>query len=292
MTPLVPLQPGRTTHREVLGKLDFVMPTLSFKDRGAAVLMSAAAAVGVRHVVADSSGNAGASIAAYAARAGIDAEVFVPEAAPVGKLGSIRRFGATLRKVPGDRAAAAAAAIERVAETGWMYASHAWQPLFTQGTKTVAFEIWEQLGHRAPETVVVPVGNGTLLLGAALGFSELQAAGLADRLPRLVGVQAERCAPLIGREPCGSTVAGGIAVAEPPRRKQILEAVSRTGGTLIAATEEAIEPARQQLAVAGIDVELTAAATWAAWAAWPGARAGQDEGQVVVVLTGAGSKGG
>ncbi|MBO0730648.1 MAG: pyridoxal-phosphate dependent enzyme, partial [Acidimicrobiaceae bacterium] len=283
MTPLVRVG-------DVLAKLDFVMPTQSFKDRGASVLVAAAAAAGVESVVTDSSGNAGRSVAAYAARAGISAEVFVPATTPEHKAAAIARLGATVIRVPGDRAATADAAVTRVGETGAMYASHVWQPLFVHGTKTLAFEIWEQLAgagraQGVPRTVVVPVGNGTLLLGAARGFRELREAGLIERVPRLVGVQAARCAPLLDRPPGGPTVADGIAVAAPPRRAQILRAVRDSGGLLITAAEHAIEPARRDLASRGIDVEPTAAATWAAWQqAGPEAQGG---GEVVLVLTGA-----
>jgi threonine synthase len=278
MTPLVPVA-------DVMAKLDFVMPSQSFKDRGASVLVAAAAAQGIASLVTDSSGNAGRSVAAYAARAGIAAEVFVPESTPDHKATAIARLGASVVRVPGDRAAAAGAAVARVDETEAMYASHVWQPLFVHGTKTVAFEIWEQLGRHPCGTVVVPVGNGTLLLGAARGFAELRDAGLVQRAPRLIGVQAARCAPLLDQAPSGPTVADGIAVAAPPRRAQILAAIRTSGGHLLTAAEDAIEPARRDLASCGIDVEPTAAATWAAWQ-----HAGPDikgADQVVLVLTGA-----
>lgn len=190
MTPLVPAGDGVWT------KLEFVSPTLSFKDRGAAVLVAGAAAAGATHVVADSSGNAGTAIAAYCARAGIAAEVFVPAATSTKKLAAMRAHGAVVRQVPGGRAEAAAAAIDRVQSSGHFYASHVYQPLFTQGTKTFAFEVWEALGERCPAAVVVPAGNGTLVLGAALGFADLMAMGLAPRLPAILAVQAEACAPL------------------------------------------------------------------------------------------------
>ena len=228
-------------------KLDFVMPTLSFKDRGSVVLVAKAAEIGVRRLVADSSGNAGASIAAYAARAGIEVEVFVPAATSQKKVAQLRGYGATVHCVAGARAQAASAAMDRVASTGAFYASHVYNPLFHHGTKTFAFELWEQLGGRLPGTVLVPAGNGTLLIGAALGFGELAAAGLVERLPRLVAVQAERCAPLADaarlmgrggdaafglapRQSPAETLAEGIAIAEPARLAQMLDVVSESGG--------------------------------------------------------------
>jgi len=330
-TPLVAADDGLAL------KLDFLMPTLSFKDRGSVVLVAKAAELGVRHLVADSSGNAGASIAAYAARAGIAAEVFVPAATSQKKVAQLTGYGASVHRVNGDRAAAAAAAIDHVETTGAFYASHVYNPLFHHGTKTFAFELWEQLGGRAPGTVVLPAGNGTLLIGAAIGFKELVAAGLVDRVPRLVAVQAERCAPLAravraagpappaqhgpdeqgpdeqrsgkqrpgeqrsGKQRPGEkgpgeqrpgeaalqTAAEGIAIAEPPRLDQMRELVAESGGTVITATEEGISSARLALAAHGIDVEPTAATTYAAWLERAGAPV---PAPVVLAMTGAGLK--
>jgi threonine synthase len=298
VTPLVAIEDGLRL------KLDFLMPTLSFKDRGSVVLVAKAAELGVRRLVADSSGNAGASIAAYAARAGIAAEVFVPGTTSEKKVAQLRGYGATVQRVPGSRADAAAAAIDRVQATGAFYASHVYNPLFHHGTKTFAFELWEQLGGRLPGTVLVPAGNGTLLIGASIGFKELAAAGLTTGSPRLVAVQAERCAPLAqaasaaplgpGRlrpEPVtavmGETAAEGIAIATPARLEQMLEVISESGGTVLTATEAGIASARGALSAKGIDVEPTAAVTYAGWLEWPDAPAASS---TVLAMTGAGLK--
>lgn len=281
---------------EVYLKLDFLMPTLSYKDRGAAVLVSKAAELGVEALVADSSGNAGAAIAAYAARAGIAAEVFVPAATAGKKIDQLRAFGATVRKVAGDRNQAADAALERVAAGSAFYASHVYNPFFLEGTKTFAYEVWEGLGRRMPGTVIVPAGNGTLLLGAALGFGELVAAGAADRAPRLVAVQSDRCDPLAaawdGRDAdlrrWTTTVAEGIAIPAPPRLAQMVRAVRASDGACLTASDEQIGAARATLATQGVDVEPTAAAVWAAWRSWPQAAAAKSP--VVVALSGAGLK--
>jgi threonine synthase len=178
------------------------------------------------------------------------------------------------------------------------YASHCWNPFFLHGTKTVAFEICEQLGWRPPDTAVVPVGNGSLLLGAHIGFRELRERGVIDREPRLVGVQSASCAPLFraftedrtsprpvrGRK----TLAEGIAIAEPIRGTQILDAVRRTGGCLVAVEENEIEEALTELGGGGLFVEPTSAAAVAGWKRWRSNSS--PPGTTVVVLTGHGLK--
>ncbi|NEE55983.1 pyridoxal-phosphate dependent enzyme, partial [Streptomyces sp. SID8455] len=137
-------------------------------------------------VVADSSGNAGTSIAAYCARAGLPCTVYVPEGTSSKKTEQIRAHGAHLVTVPGDREATALAARAAAGEPGAFYASHVFNPYFLHGTKTYVYELWEDLGGRLPDTLAVPVGNGTLLLGAALATAELHALGLIASRPRLI----------------------------------------------------------------------------------------------------------
>ncbi len=276
-TPLLPLDAANRPG--VLAKVEYASPTLSFKDRGAAVLVAAAHALGARHLVADSSGNAGTAIAAYAARARIACEVFVPAATSPKKLKQIAAHGATVRAIPGSREDTAAAAMTAADRPGVFYASHVYNPLFFQGTKTYAYELWEQLGGRAPDTLVLPVGNGTLVLGAFFGFRELLGLGLIARLPRFVCVQAEHCAPLArawadGREtpePVENTgtEAEGIAIAAPARGRQILAAVRATGGTIVTVPEDSIAPARASLAARGFYVEPTSAVNEAVFTVHP-----------------------
>ncbi|MGW1233799.1 threonine synthase [Streptomyces californicus] len=189
-TPLVPLTDT------VSAKLDFLMPTLSFKDRGAVMLGELARRLGPDRVVADSSGNAGTSFAAYCARAGLPCTVYVPEGTSAKKTEQIRAHGARLVTVPGGREATARAARAAADEPGVFYASHVFNPYFLHGTKTYAYELWEDLGGRLPEALAVPVGNGTLLLGVALAVAELRALGLITARPRLIAVQAEAVSPL------------------------------------------------------------------------------------------------
>lgn len=277
-------------------KLEFLSPTLSFKDRGAVVLATLAARIGVRRAVVDSSGNAGTAAAAYLARAGIGCQVFVPASTSPEKLAQIRAHGADVT-VAGSRAdtAAAAAAVAERAEV--FYASHVYHPYFLHGVKTYGYEIWEQHGRTLPSTVMVPVGNGTLLLGCYLAFTELVAAGLADRLPSLLAVQAANCAPLadafrrgaddVTPAPTAATVAEGIAITAPPRGAQILAAVRASAGAIVTVEDDAIVAARRQLAGEGLFVEPTAAVCFAAAATARELLAADD---VVVPLCGAGLK--
>ncbi|MGD8628512.1 MAG: threonine synthase [bacterium] len=274
-------------------KLDHLCPTGSFKDRGASVLVSRLKEIGVTRVVEDSSGNAGSALAAYCSRAGIECAVFVPEAARPDKVALIRSHGAEVRTVAGDREDTAAAALEAAEST--YYASHVWSPYFLQGTKTFAYEICEQLGWRAPDSVVLPVGNGTLLLGAFTGFKELLAAGFIGMLPRLIGVQSSKCNPIARAYengwdqprpvPTGATIADGIAVAAPLRGKQILEAVTGSGGSFISVEDAEIEAAREEVGRTGYSVEPTAAAAPAAIM-----RRRADSGIIVTTLSGADGK--
>ncbi|WP_257348733.1 threonine synthase [Pseudalkalibacillus decolorationis] len=271
LTPLV-----RLDHREpnILVKMDYLMPTGSFKDRGAAVLIAKAKEMGVSTVVADSSGNAGTSIAGYCARAKIGCHIYVPESTSERKLSQIKAHGAEVHKISGTREETAQAAKEAVESKGLFYASHVYNPFFYEGTKTFAFEIWEQLNFTVPDSLILPVGNGTLLLGAFIGFKNLKDAGVISKLPRIIGVQAEPCAPITRAYHCQArmepitnigTQAEGIAIANPARGEQVLSAIKETNGTIITAPEANIESARRELAQKGFYVEPTTAATYAAY---------------------------
>ncbi|MEX0169274.1 pyridoxal-phosphate dependent enzyme [Streptomyces sp. LMG1-1-1.1] len=293
-TPLVPLTDS------VSAKLDFLMPTLSFKDRGAVMLaahaLRLARAGALERIVADSSGNAGTAVAAYGARAGLDCLVYVPEGTSPKKLDQIRAHGARVVEVPGDREATARAARSAADAPGTFYASHVYNPYFTHGTKTYVYELWEELGGRLPDTIVVPVGNGTLLLGAALALDELHRHGLTATRPALVAVQARAVSPLAAAfhagaddlaspAPARPTLAEGIAITAPPRARRILRAVRETGGTFLTVTEDQIRTAQRDLARRGLFVEPTGVACWAAVQAAP-----PRPGLTVVPLCGAGAK--
>ena len=292
-TPLLEVQVGGRT---VLIKQDHLFPTGSYKDRGAAVLISKARELGVQSVVEDSSGNAGCAIAAYCARAGIECEIFVPESTSAAKLAQIQMYGAKLNRVPGSREDTAHAVLEAAEER--YFASHSWNPFFFHGTKTFAFEVCEQLGWKSPGTVVLPVGNGTLLLGCHIGFRELLEIGVIETMPKLVAVQSDGCAPLhrafhAGASEIGAirpepTLAEGIAIAEPIRGGQILEAVRESGGTFVSVRDDRVRESLMDMASRGFYIEPTSAATIAGLEQY--LEASQDEGVVVSVFTGHGLK--
>jgi threonine synthase len=293
-TPLLPIElDGLALHL----KLEFVAPSGSFKDRGAAVMVTALRGLGIDRVVEDSSGNAGASLAAYAAQAGIDCEVCVPASASGPKRAQMAAYGAEVIEIKGKREYAALAAWAAAAH-GAYYASHVYSPYFLAGTETLAYEVWEQLGHRSPSALIVPTGNGTLFLGIHRGFQRLQQAGLVAELPRLFAVQAKACAPIYEAFVNGAatpetvspeaTAASGIAISKPVRGSQILDAIRATDGAVVAATEDEIESASLRLARLGFYVERTAAAAIAALGVLRSTL--PTHGPVVVPLTGHGLK--
>ncbi len=277
-------------------KLEYLNPTGSYKDRGTVTLVNYLAGLGVTEVVEDSSGNAGASLAAYAAAAGIKARIFVPASAPIGKKQLIASFGAELVEIPGPRAAATEAIREAIKTT--VYASHAWNPMFITGQMTAAWEVWEQLGRRAPDAIVCAVGHGGLFLGFARGFRALLDAGLISRMPRLYAVQSAACDPLVEAWENGldhtepttqqATVADGIVVTQPVHGREILAVIRETGGAAFRVNDAAILAARTALNQHGLIVEPTSAVPVAALLR---ERAVIGEDNVIVVpLTGNGLK--
>ncbi|BCS87917.1 threonine synthase [Pseudodesulfovibrio sediminis] len=292
-TPMLPVEIGGHTMQV---KQEYLSPTGSYKDRGAAVMMAVAAHMRVTEVVEDSSGNAGCAVAAYSAKAGIHCRIFVPADNSPGKLGQIELYGADLVPVPGSREDTANACMEAASDT--YYASHVYNPFFFHGTKTFAYEVVEQLGWKRPDTVILPAGNGTLLLGAYLGFSELKSLGVIDRLPKLVAVQSAHCAPVcagfvngadrVEAVSTATTLAEGIAIAEPMRGGQMLEALRESGGHCLAVSEEEILAAFKAMGRKGYCIEPTSAAIVAGATLY--AQSAATDEVIVTMFTGHGLK--
>jgi threonine synthase len=297
---IVSLGEGLTpVSEEVIGedpiflKLEYLAPTGSFKDRGASVLLSRLKEMGIEEILEDSSGNAGCSLAAYSAAAGIRCRVLVPENIPEGKALQIASYGAILERIPGSRDDVAREALHRA--ESMFYASHNWQPFFIEGTKTFAYEVVEQMSP-LPDVIFYPLGNGSLLGGSYKGFMEMKAMGWIDKVPRLIGVQAASHPPIYeevtgkkSSSPAGKTIAGGIAIGKPTRLKQITEVIREAHGTVVIVKDDQVREAQRDLARRGYLVEPTAAAALAGYRVWRDTQE-QKEHNVLIPLTGSGLK--
>lgn len=279
-------------------KLEFMMPTGSFKDRGMTVMVSYLKSRGIDHVLEDSSGNAGASLSAYAAAAGMRCRILVPETASYPKIAQIAACGADVVTVPGTRQDVADAAMRMSSEI--FYASHNWQPFFIEGTKTLAYELWEELGFRAPDNIITPLGYGSNVLGLDRGFDELLRNGEIKKRPRIFGVQAANCAPCHAAWQAGGespvpvvispTVAEGIASSQPTRLREVLRAVRGSDGGIAAVSETEIVDALRGLAAMGLYVEPTSAAAAAGLSQLLASGAIRRGEETVLVVTGSGLK--
>ena len=275
-------------------KCEWFMPTGSFKDRGASVMLSLLRQQGVRAVLEDSSGNGGAAVSAYAAAGGMQATIMTPASTSPAKTVQMRAHGAAVELVPGTRQDTADAALARAASV--FYASHNWHPFFLHGTKTLAYELWEDLGFEAPDHVIVPCGAGSNVLGCWIGFDELLRAGEIGRMPRLWAAQPVHCGP-IGAAARGEaagpvlpTIAEGTAIAAPIRLAEVVGALRETGGGAVLLSEAEIATEVLRLARMGIYVEPTCAQAAAAYGKLlASGQIGPDE-VTVVVLTGTGLK--
>ena len=294
-TPLVSHKWGGVP---ALFKLEWLSPTGSFKDRGASVMLSILRGQGVTKVLEDSSGNGGAAIAAYAAAGGLAAKILVPASTAQDKTVQMRAYGAEIELIPGTRQDTSGAA-ERQAATIF-YAGHNWQPFFLQGTKTLAYELWEDLKFKAPDNVIIPTGAGSNVMGCDIGFGELLRRGEIASRPRLFAAQPENCAPLHASFVAGSddltpvevrpTIAEGASIAQPVRTREVLAAVRRSGGATVAVSEVEIERALFELSRIGLYVEPTSAIAGAAFTKLLEHGVIHPTETTVVVLTGAGLK--
>lgn len=296
MTPLVE---RRWRGTPALFKLEWFGPSGSFKDRGASVMLSVLRQQGVTRVLEDSSGNGGAAIACYAAAGGMSAKILVPASTQPGKTVQMRAYGAEVELIPGSRQRTAEAAVAQSASI--FYASHNWQPFFLEGTKTLAYELWEDLGFHAPDNIVIPTGAGSNVLGCDLGFTELMRAGEIEQLPRLFAVQPANCAPIHASFAAGTderieieakpTIAEGTAITHPVRPREVLGAIRRSKGATVTVTEDEIIAAALELpAATGLYAEPTSAAAAAAHSKLVASGAIGPRERTVVLLTGSGLK--
>jgi threonine synthase len=279
-------------------KLEWFNPTGSFKDRGSAVMLSFLRQIGINAVLEDSSGNGGSSMAGLGAAGGMGVKILAPASTSPAKIAQARAYGAQVQLVEGPREESEAEAIRQSDKT--FYASHNWQPFFLEGTKSFAYELWEDFGFRAPDNVIMPVGAGSSLLGCAFGFRELLKAGQIAKLPRLFVAQPLNCSPIDASFKAGvdtqvardvhKTIAEGTAIRNPMRLREIIAAVRESGGGTVAVTEDELVAALRRLARQGLFAEPTSASGAAALDRLAAAGAIKPIETTVVILTGSGLK--
>jgi threonine synthase len=313
-TPVPPLPVGWTPLVEaprlaVLGGAGAVyvkdesrQPTGSLKDRASALAVMKAREAGATVITTASTGNAAAALAGMCAAAAMDCVIFVPESAPQAKIAQLLAYGARVFLVQGTYDAAFSLCLEASREYGWYNRNTGYNPYMSEGKKTAAYEICEQLGWNAPDAVFVGVGDGCIIGGLHKGFRDLLALGWIARMPRLYGVQAEGSDYLYrawksGADPltfppiAAHTVADSIAAGLPRDRIKAMNAVRGTGGAFVRVADAAILAGIPELARhSGVFAEPAGAASWA------GLRAAREQGlvgpedRVVVLATGSGLK--
>jgi threonine synthase len=292
-TPLVEGERG------VHFKLDYLLPTGSFKDRGSWAMISALIphlfGRGLRKIKEDSSGNAGASVAAYAARAGIECSIYVPAGAAGPKTDQIRGYGAELHRIEGSRNDVTKAA-QSSAEDG-AYVGHIWHPLFRDGIRTLAYEMIEQMGGRMPESVFLPVSAGTLLLGFLAGVQHLRKSGAISSPPHIVACQTEIVSPLFHRwmglsytTPASTdSLADALVSHDPPLLDRMVASLKEVDGECVTVGEGELVRAWKELSRKGFFVEPSSAVAYAGLKKKRESQ-GWGIGESVIVLTGSGLK--
>jgi threonine synthase len=280
-------------------KIDYLFPSGSYKDRGATVLISKLKEIGVKSIIEDSSGNAGAAIACYSAKAKIKCEIYCPKSTSKGKIAQIQLYGAKIRKIPGTRADTSLAILKDAQK--YYYASHNWNPFSLEGTKTVAYEIAEQLNWKSPDAVICPVGFGSIYLGLYIGFKELIEKNIIKKLPKLLGVQSNACCPIykayinkkneiIKYTQKKQTIAEGICSEKPIRDKLILKALNETNGAFTTVSDNEIIKGTKSLASQGLYVEPTSAVVLPAVDKFYNNNIINHDQIIVIILTGSGLK--
>ncbi|MEW6279529.1 MAG: threonine synthase [Candidatus Eremiobacterota bacterium] len=301
-TPLTPaVRLGRDLGLTRLSiKEDNRNPTGSFKDRASAVALAHARGLGERIITGASTGNAASSLAGLAAAVGLTTVIFVPRRAPLAKVTQLLIFGAHVLMVEGSYDDACDLCLEATRRYGWYNRNTGYNPMCLEGKKTVSLELWEDLAYDVPDAVLVSVGDGCIIGGIGKGFADLVRMGLARRMPRLYGVQAEGSSVLarayrgggkVVAEPQAATMADSICVGYPRAAAQALRAVRESAGDFVVVTDAAIMEAQTRLARGtGVFAEPAGAAAAAGlFRLVEEGRIGRDE-RVVVVVTGSGLK--
>ena len=288
-----PLLKRKITNKDVYLKVDYLQPTGSFKDRGAVLLIDQLLKNNIDKIVEDSSGNAGAAIAAYAAAAKIECTIYLPENTSKGKIKQIESYGAQIKKISGNRDQTARVIKKDISKNNYYYASHVYNPLFTAGTASLAYEIYKEIS--VPDKMFIPVGNGTMLLGLYYAFKEL------GEFPQFIVAQSKSCSPIYNsfyeKDTCEKAtnhskenIAEGIAITEPARKKEIIKAIEESNGQVITVSEDEIKESFNLINNLGLYIETTSAVAPAAFIKYNRNQNIDDKEKVVIPLTGIGLK--
>lgn len=279
-------------NENLMFKYEGVNPTGSFKDRGSTVEISKAAQIGIKEIWCATTGNMGASVAAYCARAGIKANIVIPKSIPKSKIDQIISYGAEVKRIAGNYDKAFKFTKElRKKKRVYLVGDY---PFRGEGEKSVGFEIADQLHFEPPDWVIEPIGNGTLLYSTFKAFYELAEIGLINRIPKFAGIQAVGCSPVynawkegkdeISQVKRPKTIASAIIVGNPIDGPKALFAIRKSRGVCEKVSDKEIIQAQKELALEGIYAEAGGAVAYA------GAKKLKLEGKVVVLVTGHGLK--
>ncbi|HIG95510.1 TPA: threonine synthase [Candidatus Woesearchaeota archaeon] len=295
-TPLVPSVAKEDAKGSLFFKYEACNPTGVFKDRGTSVEITKAVELGIKEVACATTGNMGASVAAYAGRAGIKARIFIPNFASPIKIQQIKSYGATIIRA-GKTYDDAHAKVRALRQQKHIYLAGDYAHR-AEGQKSVGFEIVDQLNWQPPSAIVMPVGNGVLFSAVYKAMCELKIVGLIKKLPRLIAVQAKGCNPIVQAyrnkkkiitpQPKAKTLATAILCGNPLEGERVLEAIRATKGTAVSVSDQEMLLAQKQLGKQGLFAELSSTASYAGVH-----KLGlhhQNKGPVVCVLTGHGLK--
>ena len=280
-------------------KLESLNSTGSFKDRGSTALVSALHKLvkeAEGYISEDSSGNAGASMAAYAARAGLKAKIYVPANVSGPKFNQIQFYGAEVVKVSGSRSKVAEEA--QRPEKGRFYVGHILHPLFRDGIRSLAYEIAEQFSWHVPDCIYLPVSAGTLLLGVISGFKHLVRSNIIETMPRIVACQTRQVSPLYHRfknQPYAApekvtSIADALVSVNPPLLDIMVKSLREANGDAVMVEEDEIAFAFKELARNGFFVEPSSAVAYAAYKKQLENKEISRDGEIVIILTGTGLK--
>ncbi len=301
-TPLVWGSLENTVSPKIAFKVDYLNPTLSFKDRGASLLLTKAKSAKFRSVLIDSSGNAASAVAAYSARAGIDCHAFIPVSTSPNKIYQISAYGASVSKIEGTRQDVLEAARAFADKTHGYYCGFQFNPFATEATKSIAYEIAQEMNWDAPDYVIVPIGTGGLLIGCSKGFEDLRNLGWISGRTKIIGVQPEGCSPIVEAfltkgeiKPMDhpETIAEGLKIGHPHKGQLAVKEIVRSGGrAIIVSDTEILEAVRYLARKHGIFAEPSGAASTAGLLKLSKEEFFSKSDKIICVVTGSGLKSG